>query len=124
MRSFLLLILLAILSGLGAGCSGDKPSPQPPPNFQPRLDAALAIGDPTARDRALTSLAKDATEAGEVEIVKKAVDKISDPHTKDITADRAALKLSSMGKSAEAVEVAKMINDKALRDGLLSKLSK
>jgi hypothetical protein len=37
--------------------------------------------------------------------------------------DRAALKLSGMGKSAEAVEVAMMINDQALRDGLLSKLS-
>jgi hypothetical protein len=124
MRSFLVVILLATLPGLGVGCGGDKTTSPSPPNFQVRLDAALAISDPSAKDRALTTLAKDATEAGEAEIVKKAVDKISDPQTKDMAADRAALKLSSMGKAADAVEVAKMINDQSLRDGLLSKLSK
>jgi hypothetical protein len=124
MRSCLWVILFATVPGLGVGCRTDKTATQAPPNFQVKLDAALAINDPSARDRALTGLAKDASEAGDIEIVKKAVEKIGDARTKDSTADRAALKLSSMGKAAEAVEVAKMINDQALRDGLLSKLSR
>ncbi len=69
-------------------------------------------------------VAESAAAAADVDIVKKAVSKIGDPPTRDRTAAAAALKLTSTGKSAEAVEVAKMINDEPLRDGTLSRLTK
>jgi hypothetical protein len=120
MRCVVLGILVVGLSGLGTGCSRDKSAP----NFQAKLDAALAISDATARDTALATVAEDAAAAAEPDIVKTAVSKISDATKKDKTADAAALKLASKGKSAEAVEVARMINDATLRDRTLSKLTK
>jgi hypothetical protein len=120
MRSLLWVILVVGVSGLGAGCSKDKPSP----NFPARLDAALAITDGPTRDSALATVAEDAAAAGEADIVKKAVSKINDVPTRDKTAADAALKLAAAGKSAEAVEVAKMINDAPTRDRTLSKLTK
>jgi hypothetical protein len=120
MRYLLWVILVVGVSGLGTGCSQDKP----PPNFPAKLDAALAINDVPSRDKALASVAEDAAPAGEADIVKKAVSKISDVPTRDKTAADAALKLAAAGKSAEAVEVAKMISDVPTRDRTLSKLTK
>jgi hypothetical protein len=120
MRSIILVILAAGVSALGMGCSGDKAAP----NYQAKLDAALAISDPTARDTALATVAGDAAAAAEPDIVKQATSKIRDPDIRDKTAEGAALKLASKGKSAEAVEVARKINDPTLRDSTLSKLTK
>jgi hypothetical protein len=120
MRSIVLVILAVGVSALGTGCSGDKAVP----NYQAKLDAALAISDPTARDTALATVAEDAAAAAEPDIVKKAVSKISDPTKRDKTAESAASKLASKGMSAEAVEVARTINDPTLRDRTLSKLTK
>jgi hypothetical protein len=120
MRCVVLVSLVVGLSGLGTGCSGDKSTP----NFQAKLDAALAISDATARDTSLATVAEDAAAAAEPDIVKNAVSKISDATKRDKTAEGAALKLANKGKSAEAVEVARTINDATLRDRTLSKLTK
>jgi len=77
-----------------------------------------------AQDNALATVAENAAAAAEVDIAKKAVAKISHPVKKDKAAEGAALKLARAGKSAAAVEVAKMINDVRLRDNTLSKLTK
>jgi hypothetical protein len=120
MRSLLLTILVVLVSALSVGCSADRS----PPDFQAQLDAALAINGPQARDNALATVAENAAAAAEVDIAKKAVAKISHPVKKDKAAEGAALKLARAGKSAAAVEVAKMINDVTLRDNTLSKLTK
>jgi hypothetical protein len=120
MRSIILVILAVGVSALGTGCSGDKAVP----NYQAKLDAALAISDPTDRDTALATVAEDAAAAAEPDIVRKAVSETSVQKKRDKTAESAALMLASKGKSAEAVEVARMINDQTLRDRTLSKLTK
>jgi hypothetical protein len=92
--------------------------------LQARLDAALAVSDVYARDLALAQLSQDAALAGEADVVKKALGKISDINRKEVATEVAALKLAWVDRTAEAIEVAKTIRDSKRRDALLAKLDK
>ena len=128
-----LLIAVAIVAELVAGCGRttsvpDKPAADKPlsgpTDLQARLTAATAITDVSLRNSSLATVAVDASMAGEVELVKRAINEISDVQMKNDSAATAALKLAGKGKRAEATEVADLITDVALRNQTLAKLAK
>ena len=124
----LLPLVILVVTGIATGCNGEKPADNPQAKethkSQAKLDAALAIGDPSERDRALVGVAESAAAAGEPDIVKRALKNIGDPSNRDRVAESAALKLMKTDKAAGAVEVANTIGDPSLRDRTLSKLAK
>lgn len=117
MRWLYLTGLAVVLAGL-VGCGGGAGSAAA---WQARLDATLEMRDAHARDMALAKLSQEAGMAGEGEVVKKAVAQISETH-KDVAAEVAALKLAWVGKTEQAIEVARMIGEAKRREAVLAKL--
>jgi hypothetical protein len=89
-----------------------------------RLAAARAISFEDKRDTSLASLAKDAAEAGDGEIVKESLKEIRFLDLRNKTAAECALKLNELGHGAAAVEVANSINFVDKRDQVLEQLAK
>jgi hypothetical protein len=87
-----------------------------------RLDAASSISDPTERDKPLASVATDAAEAGELEIVRKALGLLSDESRDDVTHEAAGL-LVKRGLRKQAIELAKGISDDTIRNQALGELA-
>lgn len=116
MRFVSLLLCLAVLL---AGCDGSGKNTKRERSLEERLDAALAITDANVRGSTLTVVAKDAAEAGNAEVVKKAVAGIPDTKVLDRAAQNCARKLADKGHHEAANEVAKMISDQKLRDNVL-----
>jgi hypothetical protein len=89
-----------------------------------RLEAALAISDPSKRDSALDRVAQEAAEGGDAEVTKKALAQINNPLVRDATAAACAAKLAAAGHFAAGAEVAKTIQNPTRRDEALEKLAK
>jgi hypothetical protein len=96
----------------------------PESKFASRLEAALAISFQDQRDQTLATLAKDAAEAGDEEVVKEAVKNIRFVDLRDRTAADCAMALQKAGKQAASVTLAKTISFIDLRDRVLSDLAK
>jgi hypothetical protein len=118
-----LLFPLLCLAALFIGCDGAAKNTNDVRSLEVRLDAALAINDGNTRGSTLTILARDAAEAGNGEIVKKAVAGIPEGKVHQNAAQSCALKLAEKGQHEAANEVAKMIADEKLRDNVLRSLS-
>ena len=114
--SFLLLGLSVFL----VGCDGSGKNAK---KLEDRLDAALAITDDKLRGNTLNRVATDAAEAGNADVVKKAVAGIPEPKLKGSVASACARKLAAKGQHEAANDVAKIIPDQKLRDSVLSGLS-
>jgi hypothetical protein len=103
----------------------DKGVSMPPQSkFDGRIDAALAIFDFRAKDAALAAVAKEAASEGDVEAVKRCVDRIQDFGTHDAAAQAAAMNLAKAGKPQAATDVAKSIRDFGRKDQTLSALAR
>jgi len=92
-------------------------------NLMERLDAASSINDMTEKSRALATVARSAALAGEVEIVKQAIEQTSDFTQQSRTAHDAALLLAQGGWKKPAIEIAKNIDDYSTRNRTLSELA-
>jgi hypothetical protein len=115
--SFRLFSGLFLLLMAGCGSSGNS-------ELAKRYEAAVAISGTWDRDAALEKLAVDAGQAGDVNIVKKSLEKISASWTKDKTATAAALALAKAGKVDAAKEVAQSISATAQKEEALSRIAK
>jgi hypothetical protein len=122
MRALLFIGLAAVVAGL-LGCAGDKSAPAAA-EFQAKLNGALAISDAPQRDAALANFAREAALAGHADVVKAALEKMSDRPTRDAAVEAAALTLLEAGLPAQANEVARLIEDGPMREGVLSILAK
>jgi predicted Ser/Thr protein kinase len=99
------------------------PTPASRETLRERLEAATAIGDPTARSDAMAALATDAAKAGVVDIVKDSLPQITDFTKKNETAYESVRLLAKLGMRKQALEIAKAMGDNTLRDKALSDLA-
>jgi predicted Ser/Thr protein kinase len=89
-----------------------------------RLDAASTVSSTPDKDRALTAVAGDAARAGEAEIAKSAIQRITSNMVRDRTAHESAILLAKRGLRKQALEIAKIITSNVTRDQTLSELAK
>ena len=88
-----------------------------------KLEAALAIKDPKARDAALPQVALEAAANGEGETVIQALVAITTPRIRDQTAGIVAIDLANAGEASYALYAAQSISDPAERDAALQRLA-
>ncbi len=88
-----------------------------------RLAATETITDESIKDKSLTTLAEDAAKAGEVKIVKSALDGMMDGGRRDTATSASALLLAKAGFLKPAIELARVIADDDLRDKTLAELA-
>ena len=93
-----------------------------PPNMMPNILGALQIGDARERDAALGTACRDAAEQGSGPAVLMGIPRIEDSPLRDKVAEECAVKLSDMGQSEAAIEVARLISDQSKRDELVARL--
>jgi hypothetical protein len=93
-------------------------------SFVGRFEAASMISGTTERDAAMAKLARDAADAGEVELVKSALREIRGVTEHDQTAFDSARRLARLGLRKQAVEIAKTINGNTMRDLALAELAR
>jgi predicted Ser/Thr protein kinase len=91
--------------------------------LQERLEAAILIGDPSARSGAMASLATDAAKEGDPDIVERTLPQIMDFTKRNQTAYESVRLLANNGMRKQALEIAKTIGDATLRDKALSDLA-
>ncbi|HEX5223428.1 MAG TPA: protein kinase [Verrucomicrobiae bacterium] len=92
-------------------------------NLRNRLEAAVSIVGNTERDAALGKVAQDAARAGEVKIVKDALQSIIGSEERDQTALASVRLLAQAGLRKPAIEIAKSIAGTERRDLALSELA-
>jgi hypothetical protein len=88
-----------------------------------RLAAAATISDPQLKDKSLTSLAKDAARASEIDIMNSTLSQMIEMGQRDEATHEAAVLLAKAGRSKQAIETAKGIADPDLRDKTLAELA-
>jgi len=112
---------------LAAAGKGPNPSPKENQNTHDRLAARLAVAEKIQTSQiageTLTSLAVDAAKAGDVEIVKSALEHISDGNQHDIAAHDAALLLAKAGYRAQAINIAQGIGFSNIHDQTMAELA-
>ena len=113
-------LLLILVSGCDDPASTTTASPA---GISGRLDAALAMQGDTARHNALVKLAQDAAEAGDGDVVLKAIEAIDAGTARDNTCAMCSEALARMGRTAAATAVAKQISDETARKNTLSKIA-
>ena len=123
MKKFLNYVLV-FAALLFAGCSDQRKPGAPHEQLKGRLTAALAINDMNQRDAALKSVAQDAAEAAEGEIVKRAVYEIHDLPMLDEVAYACALRLVERGQAQAAADTAKLMRDASKQNEVLSRIAK
>ena len=121
----MLLLLIASVSLLMVGCHTDRftPSTAGSSELDARLDAAKAITMNADRDEALSTVARDAAKAGDVEVAKGALNAMTFSSAKDETTADCARQFASAGRSAAANEVARTITSTSVRDSALKQLA-
>jgi hypothetical protein len=94
-----------------------------PETLRDRMKAASEIRESPAKDKSLASVAADAAKAGEVDLVKDALQQIRENSTRSQTALLSARLLAKRGLRKQAIEVAKCIGENSIRDQALSELA-
>ena len=89
-----------------------------------RLDAASNIGIADNQNDPLTSIARDAANADETDIARRALDKIMESQAHDNATKIVALIMAAHGKRREAVEMAKGIHIVEIRDEAMAALAR
>lgn len=119
------LFITALCLSIATGCSQQSKEKQLAETpLKGRLEAALAITDPSSKNDALKSVALDAATAKNTEVVIAALQKISDPSLKNATAATCALKLAEQGETKEATATAAIISDPSQKNDVLSRIAK
>ena len=88
-----------------------------------RLDAADGIGNLEERSRAFARLSTDAAKAGEVDLVRNALQRISSIETRDQATLEAVRLLARRHLRRPAIDIAKTISSNEMRDQALSELA-
>lgn len=88
-----------------------------------RLDAASAMSDVTRKDKPLAGVVMDAANAGDVDIVRRALSQMFYPNARDTAARDSALVLNRRGQRKQAVDIAKGITDYTILNQTLSDLA-
>jgi len=88
-----------------------------------RLEAASMVNDAPTRNKSLGTVVTDAARAGEVEIVKQALNQFHDFYARNQAALEAVRLLANRGMKKQALEIAKTINDASMRDQALAELA-
>ena len=88
-----------------------------------RLEAALAMENDTARHNALAQVAQDAVEAGDGDVVLKAIAAIDDGTAHDNLRSTCSEALAKKGKISDATAVAKQLANDAARNNLLGRIA-
>lgn len=109
-----------LLSLLG-GCYPKQPPEDT--DLEPRFEAAMQIGSPDDKDRALKTVAIDAADLGAIVLVRRALTSIAAPGVRDDAANHCAIHLANIGQRLAANEVAGMIANPDVRDRTLKKLA-
>src|SRR5262245_35041153 len=89
---------------------------KPPSPVASRLQAAQRMYDVSQKDAALRELVQDAAVAGDVGMVRQALDAMYDVSARSTAGYDAALRLAQAGRQAGAVATAQRIYDTELRD--------
>jgi tRNA A-37 threonylcarbamoyl transferase component Bud32 len=87
-----------------------------------KLQAALAMSVGPARDQTLMKVAREAVEEGESQVAHLALQSIQDVKIRDEAAGACAFEIANNEGTEEALPVARMIQDNALRNEVLQKL--
>ena len=88
-----------------------------------RLEAALTMKKGAARHNALVHVAQDAAEAGDGDVVLKAIAAIDDGTAHDNLCSTCSEALAKQGKISEATAVAKQLANDAARNNLLGRIA-
>jgi hypothetical protein len=88
-----------------------------------RLAAASVISESEVKDKSLAAVAADAAKAGQVDLVKDALRQMYENSRRNEAARESALLLAKHGLREQAIEVAKIINERDIRDQTLSELA-
>ena len=92
-------------------------------DLRARLQVGQRITSWVDKDQALASVAKDAAQEGEVEIVRAALNGITGWATKDDAAAESAQRLAAAGMHTHALEMARLMTSWSKRDEILRALS-
>jgi len=111
-------VFLVLLSAGGCGHATESG----PPNMMPNILGALQIGDARERDSALGTACREAADQGSGPAVLMGVPRIEDSRLRDEVAEECATKLTDMGQTEAAIEVARLISDQSKREQLLARL--
>jgi hypothetical protein len=112
-----------------AGCSSSDFEPFAPvnkraPTYEIQLAAALEIPVPHEQQDALSAIALDAANVGEVHWAKQALKAIGDWEVRDDASLMVAGRLCRGGKKEAAIEIAETIASSAIRDEALKFIRK
>ena len=88
-----------------------------------RLDAASTISATSEKDRALARVARAGAGAGQADLVRTTLKRISSNRTRDQTARESARLLAKRGFRKQAIEIAKTIGANLTRDQALAELA-
>ncbi len=91
-----------------------------PEETDPRLQAAMSIGDAKSREAALGPIILESAENGNGAVTVKALAALEPGLHRDQIAAEAAMKLAEHGDSASALTVAQMIADQGIKDNALA----
>ena len=109
---------------LVTGCQDPAaPVTAPPTEISGRLGAALEMKKGTARHNTLVKLAQDAAEAGDGNVVFKAIEAVDAGTARDNTCAICSEALARKGKTSEATAVAKQISNEMARNNALSRIA-
>jgi hypothetical protein len=93
-------------------------------NLAARLEAAEMMSNIGEKDKSIAAITLDAAKAGEVEIVTRSLQQISNVAKCGETAHESARLLARRGLRKQAIQIANTINNIALRDQALSELAR
>jgi hypothetical protein len=115
---------ICLLLILVAGCQDPASTmTAPPTEISGRLGAALEMKKGTARHNTLVRLAQDAAEAGDGNVVFKAIEAVDAGTARDNTCAICSAALARKGKTSEATAVANQISNETARNNALSKVA-
>jgi hypothetical protein len=112
--------VLIICLAFAPGCSEPKQTPE---QFQARLDAADAMGNPGRQEEARKKIVEDAADAGEADVARKAFEKISNPGTKEDLTEACALKFAKRGDVKAAKSFAELMSNPGKKEEVLRKIA-
>jgi hypothetical protein len=120
-RTFTRICLLLLLL---AGCDHQVPvTGTGTSEFSGRLEAALAMENGTAKHNTLVKLAENAAQAGDGDVVLKAIAAVDAGTFRDNTCAICSLALAKQGKTLEATAVAKEIANETQRNNTLTQIA-
>jgi len=96
---------------------------RPPSPLAPPLQAAQRMYGVSQKDAALRELVRDAAAAGDVGMVRQALDAMYDVSARSTAGYDAAIQLARAGDAAGAIATAQRIYETELRDEALAKIA-